>query len=164
MTKLSGLGQSDSIYRACTQALGRSERDALTLLSEEFGYHPTLVMENSHVRCYYLSMLGVELMFRRKSDSLLAAVFVIDASGRRQQRVSAFEGDLLFGVTPQDSISNVQSKIDRKAKHLTIRQESSLQYDFDDREVSFYFDEAGKHMKLAVVRLKRKRKAHKVLG
>lgn len=146
----------DSLYTSCMEVLGKA-RDHITFqrLTEKLQQEPILAMENNHVAFYDFRERGIELIYSRSNACFSGAVFFVDTPSVRQGNMQQYSGMFLNGVMPDDSMSEVERKIDMDSSRFQLPSEFSLEYDLPDHKLTFYFDGPGEQMKLVLVKGKR---------
>src|SRR5271156_3326258 len=103
----------DSLYESCIAVLG-ADRDhiAFKRLTQELSQEPILRFENVHVAYYDFQESGIELIYKKSRACFGWAMFFVNTAHVRKGEMKAYPGSFLFGVTPNDSMSEIERKID----------------------------------------------------
>jgi len=145
----------DSIYTSCIEVLGKPrDHVAFHQLAEKFTEEPVLAMENEHVAYYDFPQYGIELIYKKSRACFSHAVFFVDSPNVRQREMQRYPGVFLAGVTTNDSMKEVERKIDAVSTHYQLPDESTLRYELHDQKVTFFFDGPGRQLKLVLVKLR----------
>ena len=146
----------ESLYTRCTEVLGTAPDDVSFLrLREELLPETAIISKLKNVDYYAFNGAGIRLVYSKRRECFIVAEFFVDGPGVRQGQIRSYSHRLLSGVAAEDSISDVERKIQLVAERTDYPDESVVGYDFPDCRVTFYFDGQGQQMRGVMVKLKR---------
>jgi hypothetical protein len=97
--------------------------------------------------------LGLEATFNKKRDCFSVLAFFVDTPSVRTHKMRPYNALFLDGIEPSDSIQSIEKKMRGEAVVSRFPQESTLRYSLQGRELTFFFDETGARMRLAMIKL-----------